>query len=405
MDVLHGGPASRAAISRATGLSKPTVSAVMRDLEDADIIRQLGTSIGRVGRSSTLYEVNRTAAFALGMDVGGSKIVAGITDLFGATRAERTESTRRDHGSDLLTQVADIFGRLVAESGIERTHVRAAGISIPGVIHPESDQVTRAFNVPALSEMHPHRDFSAALGIPVVIANDANLAAAGEQWRGSALDSTDFVALFIGNGIGLGIVMDGAIYLGAHGAAGEIGQLPLAPGPVDPAWTIGGPFEDTASGPAVMSRLRALRSGRAAGQVPETVAELFDAASAGESVAVELIEEEARLLAFGIATVVAIVDPARVVLGGSFGAHPGLLEPVRRHLAAMVPQAPEVVTSSLGDRASFYGSVAVALNAAREQLLRDVRKNGLAGDDGAEVTAPGEGRLIHGHRASQWVRR
>ncbi len=383
MDLLHRGPASRAAISRATGLSKPTVSAVVRDLEEAGLVRLGGRASGGVGRSSTLYEVNPSAAYGLGFDIGGTSLRAALVDLFGTSLAEVNEPTRHERRAELLAQVADVYERLLREAGVARADVRAAGISVPGVIHPETDVITAAYNVPALTDAHPHRDFTDALGLPVLIANDVNLAAAGEQWRGSAAGSSNFVALSIGTGIGVGIVADGAIYVGARGAAGEIGLLPLAPGPIDFSRTVGGPFEDAASGPAALARLRAAVASapRTSLTADATLPELFDAAAAGDPLAVELVEQEARLLAFGIAAIVELIDPALIVLGGGLGANPALLEPVRRHVAAIVVEPPDIVTTSLGGRASLMGAVAVALNAVRDQLLREVRRV-RAGRDG-----------------------
>jgi predicted NBD/HSP70 family sugar kinase len=376
MDLLHGGPASRAAISRVTGLSKPTVSAVIRDLEEAGLVRLGGRASGPIGRSSSLYEVNPAAAFSLGVDIGGTSVRAVLTDVFGEVLAEAKEATDGQTAAGLVDQLDTVYRRLLQMSGVDRADVRAAGVSVPGVIHPDADRVTGAYNVPALAGMQPQRDIGVALGLPVVIANDVNLAAAGEQWRGSAADAADFVAISIGTGIGVGIVAGGSVYLGARGAAGEIGLLPLAPGPVDFGATVGGPLEDAASGAAALARLRAaVASGRPTSLAEtDTLRGMFAAAADGDALATELVEEEARLLAFGIAAIVALIDPAVVVLGGGLGANPGLLEPVRRHVATMVQAPPEIVTSSLGGRASLMGAVAVALNAVRDQLLQDVRR-------------------------------
>lgn len=371
LDVLHSGSTSRAAISRITGLSKPTVSNVVRDLEKIGLIRPGGRSMGSVGRTSTLYEVNPSAGYALGVDIGGTKVRAAVTDAFGEPLAEITEPTHRERAEELLRQTASLLERLLEQSGVDRSAVIAAGISVPGVLHPDTDEITAAYNVPALAQLHPTRDFGAALRMPVVIANDVNLAAAGEQWRGSAVGVPNFVAISIGTGIGLGIVVDGTIHLGARGAAGEIGWLPLRPGPVDFARTVGGELEDQISAPAILARLAAsvdigeeTRLRR-----DSTLQDVFAAAADGDPLAERLVDQEAALVAFVTAAVSAIVDPSLVVLGGGVGANANLLEPVRRHLAQMLPDPPQIVTSTLGDRASLFGAIAVALDALRTRLL------------------------------------
>lgn len=170
MDLLHGGPASRAAISRVTGLSKPTVSAVIRDLEEAGLVRLGGRASGPIGRSSSLYEVNPAAAFSLGVDIGGTSVRAVLTDVFGEVLAEAKEATDGQTAAGLVDQLDTVYRRLLQMSGVDRADVRAAGVSVPGVIHPDADRVTGAYNVPALAGMQPQRDIGVALGLPVVIA-------------------------------------------------------------------------------------------------------------------------------------------------------------------------------------------------------------------------------------------
>jgi predicted NBD/HSP70 family sugar kinase len=376
MDVLHRGPVSRAAISRQTGLSKPTVSAVIRDLEEVGLVRTRGLVEGQVGRASTLYEVNPAAAYALGVDVDGFHVRATITDLFGDARAELEEPTSLDNPDQLLAQIRGLHRALLRKAGIERAQVRAAGLSVPGIVDTELDRITAAYNVPALMRMHPHRDVRDVLQLPVVIGNDANLAAAAEQWRGSATGLRDFVALWIGFGVGLGIVAGGSVLSGAHGAAGEIGQLPLGLGPIDRSRSIRGPLEDTASGPSLLDQLRAAlaRGGRSSLGPDASIGDLFDAADSGDGVAGEVVAGEAEMIAFAIAAIVAVLNPGLVVLGGSVGANGGLLEPVRRRVAELVLQPPRIETSALGDRATLLGAVAVAIDRAREQLLGEVRR-------------------------------
>lgn len=390
MDVLHRGPVSRAAISRQTGLSKPTVSAVIRDLEEVGLVRARGRTNGQVGRASTLYEVNPTAAYALGMDIDGFHVRATITDLFGDPRAELVEPTALDRPEELLAQIRDLHGSLLRKTGIERDQVRAAGVSVPGILDMEEDRVTAAYNVPALMRMHPHRDVRDALGLPVVIGNDANLAAAAEQWRGRATGLRDFVAIWIGFGVGLGIVSGGSVLSGARGSAGEIGQLPLAVGPIDRSRSSRGPLEDSASGPSLLDNLRsALAGGGRSSLGPDaSIADLIDAADAGDALAVDIVATEAELIAFAIAAIAAVLNPELVVLGGSVGAHRGLLEPVQRRVAEAVLEPPRIETTALGDRATLMGAVAVAIDRAREQLLGEVHRTAGRSWELAPAAAP-----------------
>jgi predicted NBD/HSP70 family sugar kinase len=371
--VLHEGAVSRARIARLTGLSKPTVSSVVQDLEACGLVREQGQLSGNVGRPSTLYEVNPRAGYVLGVDVGGSKIRAGIADLYGEVVAEVTDRTAKTSGQALVRQIVRLFGKLVTRSKLDRNLVRAAGVGVPGIFDPAADHVFYAPNLPVLEELAITDALVRALGLPVLIDNDVNLAAVGERWRGLAGDQDHFVAISIGTGIGMGIVLGGEIYRGARGAAGEIDFLPMGADPFDPHGTHG-PLEAAVTGPALLDRLRARVESGAETSVAndDEVQGVFDGADRGDPVAVELVEEEARIVALAIAAVAAVLDPRLVVLGGGIGSNPVLLEPVRRHVARIFPRRLDVRTSALGDRAAFLGAVAVGLRAARQSLLAEV---------------------------------
>ncbi len=373
--LLHQGPASRAAIARGTGLSKPTVSAVVRDLEACGLVREGGRLSGPIGRSSMIYEMNPRGGYVVAFDVGGTKTRAGLADLYGEVAAERVEPTTREGGCAVVAQLAHLCQALRAEAGIDHALIRAGGISLPGVIDTVADRVSAAFNVRGLDDIRPARDLGTALNLPVVVGNDVNLAAIGEMWRGRATGVDDFVALSIGTGIGAGVVIEGTLYTGSTGAAGEVGFLPLAGDPFDPVHRAGGPFETSASGPRLLDLLVAARaSGRATTADPaDNVAGIFAAAGAGDPLATELVEGEARWVALAIAAVAAVLDPSLVVLCGGVGSNPGLVEPVRRRLAGLLPRPPDVEAGALGDRAPFFGALAVALQVAREQLLAEAR--------------------------------
>jgi predicted NBD/HSP70 family sugar kinase len=369
--VLREGPVSRARIARLTGLSKPTVSSVVKDLVACGLVRERGRDAGSVGRPSTLYESVARAGFVFAADVGGTKVRAGIADPYGEVIAEATEPTVRDRGAAVVEQVARIFRSLMTRAGLPTGRVWAAGIGIAGIYDPEADRVSSAPNLPPdLPEIPLSGALVEAMGIPVVIENDVNLAAVGERWRGLAADRDHFVSISIGTGVGMGIVLNGELYRGSRGAAGEIDFLPLGEDPFD-GQREHGPLESASTGPAILERLRRRVRGDAAPYVPsdDAVAAIFEAAERRDPLALDLVEEEARTVALAIVSVSAVLDPQLVVLGGGVGSNPGLLEPVRRYVAQAFPRPLQIEVSALGDAAAFYGAVAAGLRAAREELL------------------------------------
>jgi predicted NBD/HSP70 family sugar kinase len=207
-----------------------------------------------------------------------------------------------------------------------------------------------------------------ALPPTVTLDNDANLAAVGERTYGSGRDARTFVYVSVGTGIGMGVIIDGELYRGAHGAAGEVGYLPLgAEGgePAGPDARRRGILEEAASADAVV------RTAKRLGMAGATSAKrVFAAARGGDELALAAVEAEADRLALVVGTVAAIIDPEFVLLGGGIGSNIDLLRPpLERRLAELTPLAPPVAEGELGPDATVLGAVASALDTARDLVF------------------------------------
>jgi predicted NBD/HSP70 family sugar kinase len=203
----------------------------------------------------------------------------------------------------------------------------------------------------------------------VALDNNVNLAALGERWRGHARDVATFAFLAVGAGIGMGLVHNGELVRGGHGAAGEVAYLPL-PGAVPQAQRVGHGRERLAleaGGYAILAALRARADWP--GTRPQSVAELFAQAAAGVAPARELVEAEGYQVGLTVASACAVFDPELVVLGGGIGCNPMLLPVVRDTVQALVPFPPRLEISALGDVASLTGALSIALDRARTELL------------------------------------
>jgi predicted NBD/HSP70 family sugar kinase len=247
------------------------------------------------------------------------------------------------------------------------------------VIDRSSGRVTSlAYNVTPEGGFDPLAVLRGRFDLPVLVDNNVNLAAVGEKWFGLARGISTLVYIAIGAGIGMGVIIDDELVRGAHGAAGEIGYLPLVGDPFDPRHRLHGGLEDEVAAAGILAAFQSRRGDRASDA--STAHEVFDLARSGDPTAREVVDNVASLLGAAIATVCAILDPELVVLGGGIGASPLLLRPVRGAAAALVPITARIETSLLGDRAALQGAIAVALQAARAQLLSqgggsDPRKN------------------------------
>lgn len=369
--ILREGAVSRARIARLTGLSKPTVSSVVQSLEACGLVQEYGRRTGAAGLPPTLYEINPRAGYVLGIDLGGTKVRAGIADLYGEVVVEELDSTARGSGKAVVRQIARLYRRLLRRARLDDGLVRAAAIGVPGIFDQASDRVSAAPNVPGLMELPVSETLTEMLDVPILIENDVNLAAIGERWRGLAR-ADHVVVISIGTGIGMGILIDGEVYRGSRGAAGEIDFLPIGGDPFASDRSHG-PLEAAVAAPALVERLRErTSSGESASIcVDEGPAGILAAADRGDRDALELLDEEARTVALTIAAVAAVLDPELVVLGGGVGSNPGLLDPVRRYVSQIFPRPVDIRTTALGDRATFYGAVAIALRAARQELLAE----------------------------------
>jgi predicted NBD/HSP70 family sugar kinase len=326
-------------------------------------VRERGRVTGQVGRSPVAYEFNPRSGFVIGVDLGGTRLLAALADLGGGVLDELVEATDTRGGRQLLGQIHALSRSVAERAEVPWDAVRCVAIGSPGVLNPQTGILDFAANVPAFGDLRVQDELTRQLGVPVLLDNDVNMAVLGEQWQGLGQGSSDFVFIAIGTGVGMGLVVDDEIRRGARGAAGEICYLPFGADPLDPGNQVLGAFEEAAAGRGLVRRY--VEAGGPEVDVPE----IFAAATAGDPAAVRALDDEGRLVARAICAVASVLDPELVVLGGGIGARPELLEPVRAWLGRLMRQPPEVYTSALGHRASLCGAIAVALREAHQRLF------------------------------------
>jgi predicted NBD/HSP70 family sugar kinase len=361
--ILHDGPISRASLALRTGLSKQTVSEIVRDLENEGWVAETGRTAGPVGRSAVTYEIVPAAAHVVAADVGGSKIKIGVLDLVGDFVAEATEPTDRRGGSHVIDQICRMCLDAMQTSRLNPGNAKLAVIGVPGVPEPTSGKVSMAPNIPGLDAMDVAASLERGLGMRVVVSNDVNLATQGEAWRGAGQGVSNLAYVALGTGIGSGLMIAGELVRGANDAAGELGFLPFGANPLEPESLRIGAFERVVASSGIRSRYHE-RSGKIA-----EVVEIFDQARDGEEAAQDVIRETGMLLAAGIASICAIVNPQKVVIGGSIGSRVELIEEVRASLPRYFPSPVEVEGGSLGSRASLVGAAAVGLGLLHNALF------------------------------------
>jgi len=371
-----------------TGLSKPTVKEVVDDLlrdrfimespvaDDGDLPRT-----GRIGRRPRPLAFRADLGYVLGLDVGADKILAVVADASGAVVAtSRRKSAPQIHAGPraMLTAVRTTAHDALAAGGIDPARLTAVGVGTPGVVDPASGRISLAPQIVGWDGLALGHEIERWFPCPVYVDGETHLSLLAERRIGVARNIDDAVYVHIGVGISCGILVGGAIYRGANGAAGEIGYLTVVAHAARPA-DGSGPFEFAAGGGAFARRGQQAAAGAAgavlrdlAGGDPAAVdaVVVFAAAQRHDAAALEIVEDLTALLARGIASVVTTLNPATVVIGGGLSrAGAALLAPLAARVQALVPMPPRFVLSSLGDQAVALGAVQLALQALDEQLF------------------------------------
>ncbi|BBE70835.1 ROK family transcriptional regulator [Oharaeibacter diazotrophicus] len=365
MDVLlHRGATSRADLAQITGLSKQTMSQVIRTLEEAGWVRVKGVTTGRIGRAPVAYEVAAEAGYVIGADLGATNVRVAIADIVGNVVGAVEMPSDPRGGRDLVARLDHLKTRLLADCGVDPARVLDAVVATPGVIDPATGTLALAPNVAGLGDF----DFAAALrdvmAVDVVIENDVNAAAIGESWCGCAVGVDDMAFVSLGTGIGLGALVGGRLLRGAGGAAGEISYLPFGADPAEPESLDRGALERALGAAGIRERYREL-----GGTAGLQVRDIFARAAQGDAAAAATAAEAARNAALLVVAVAALLDPAKVVLGGNIGRHPLMADLIRRELPRLSRRPVPIDTSILGQRATLFGAIAIALNAAHNRLF------------------------------------
>jgi predicted NBD/HSP70 family sugar kinase len=361
------GPCSRAELARLSGLSKPTVSLALANLERSGLIKIAGQRTGVPGRSARLFEISPDAGFVLGLDIGHHYLRGALADLTGEIRAKQSARTRASSVRGRVTELIRLADALCAAAGIARSAITQTVIGSPGVYDPRRGAMSLTGGLSGLSRPAVLAGLRDAFGDGLVIENDVDAAALAERAHGHGSEFASFAFVWIGTGIGLGLVLDGRLHRGAHGVAGEIAYMPISEGEGADEQDARrrGTLEAAGSAPAVVRAAR-----RAGMRGPVSARSVFAAAARGDDRAVAVVAAEARLVAKAISAVVTVVDPELVVLGGGIGQAPGFAAAVTAELGALSPVLPEVRVSALGTDAVVDGCLASGADLAWARLVR-----------------------------------
>ena len=362
------GQISRADIARRTGLSRSTVSSLVADLQADGLVVERpepGSAYGaQGGRPPILLSFDASAGAAVGIDFGHSHLRVAVSDLASTILAERTRPLDTDHDAqEGLDAAADLVSETLADAGVPRSAVIGAGVGLPGPIEQSLGVVGSSAILPGWIGMTAETEMRRRLDIPVMVDNDANLGALAEAAFGAGRDAGDLIYLKVSSGIGAGLILNGRLYRGSQGLAGELGHVLVDPDGIVCRCGNRGCLETVAATGALVDLLR-----RSHGE-DVTVQDMLDAARAGDLGCRRVIQDAGRALGQVVAALLNVLNPELLVVGGDLAAAGDLLldgmrESVSRAALPEASRGAELVAGVLGDRAQVLGALALVVSEA-----------------------------------------
>jgi predicted NBD/HSP70 family sugar kinase len=364
---------SRADIARRTGLSRSTVSSLVADLQADGLVVERpepGLAHGsQGGRPPIMLSFDASAGAAVGIDFGHSHLRVAVSDLASTILAERSRPLDTDQDAQQgLDAAADLVADTLADAGVARSAVLGAGMGLPGPIGSGEGVVGTSAILPGWIGMTAEAEMRRRLDIPVMVDNDANLGALAEAAFGAGRDAGDLVYLKVSSGIGAGLILNGRLYRGSGGLAGELGHVLVNPDGIVCRCGNRGCLETVAATGALIDLLR-----RSHGE-DLTVQAMLDLAHAGDAGCRRVIHDAGRALGQVVATLFNVLNPELVVVGGELArAGELLLAGVRESVArSALPEASrgaDVVVGTLRDRAQVLGALALVVSEADRALV------------------------------------
>lgn len=362
--VATSGPSTRPQLSAALNFSKPTMSAAVTELERYRLVVPAGINRGGVGRSSVTYSVGPEAGVVIGIDCGTTQIHAIVCSIDGTKIAEVEKPSRAMSGGERFEALRSVIEEVLRQCPDQAPFLRTVVIALPNIISPNLERLPERDRFLLAAER-----ICRVYRVPVLLENNVNCAALAEYHYGAAKGHSFAIYMQIGVKVGVGIVIDGKLFRGFKGGAGEVGHLPFPwsereqPRPSH--------VETYLGSAALVERARA--EWGEGGTAPKNTNELFSRAQQGEPAARAAVEKHGRDIGNLAAACVSLLDPELIVVGGGVGQNAVLL-PAIRTVVEQLCWPVEIVTSELSKRATGLGAVRLAMDFTLARLLGEEAK-------------------------------
>ncbi|PSL40091.1 MarR family transcriptional regulator [Planomicrobium soli] len=356
-------PISRAQIAKETSLTPPTVSSIVKELMEQGLVREsvLGHSSG--GRKPTMLHIDTDAFYVIGVDAGPENVVCVLTDLTGTILERKSRVLKNPLTNEqFLSELKDAINALLQTSEADQEKIIGIGVAMHGVVdvHTGTSLVAPILNlrnIPIKEVLEQH------FNVTVKVENDARAMALGESWFGGHGDADSMVAVNIGRGVGAGIVMNGKLYHGAQGIAGEFGHMAVDINGEVCECGNRGCLQTFISGTAIAKRAKSRlkeQDGTLTGK------DVFELAESGRQDCVDLLQETGHIMGVGLTNLIHVLNPSEIVLGGGVMKSEKFLMPaaiaaIQQKVLTPEARKTHVTVSRLGDEATVLGAIALLL--------------------------------------------
>lgn len=321
--IRSAGPISRTELTAATGLTQPAISLIVRKLLDDEVIVEAGTVPSTGGKPRRLLDINRRSRHGVGMQLGFESATLVATDTNGGMVArERLPGAGSAEPAGVIARLADALLRFLRAADISSTSVAGVAVVLPGPMRTDPGVIIEAPTLPRWRDVSLRSEFETALQMPVLVDNDASAAALGEFWSRGVSRYRAFACVYIGSGIGAGVVVDGALFRGSSSNAAELGHITVDPSGPECFCGNTGCLEVVAAPRVMVARALADATvARSLGvEADATVAQNWElisrAAVEDHPVAARLVTESARAVAGAVLSLTNLFDLDDIVLSG-----------------------------------------------------------------------------------------
>lgn len=366
------GSCSRADLVRASGLSAPTVTNVVKDLLSADLVEPLGGGESSGGRPPDMIRFKAERGCLLAVEITAQNISLLLTDLNGSELdlVKIQLQNRKTTPDAICTYIGEELKTLLRKQKRTREQLLVVVVGVPAIANVDEGSVLSISTLEGWRSVPLRAMLSKVTNCLVIVENDMNLAALGEKYCGAAQAEKDFVFMYIGRNVGAGIFLGGRIHHGSHWSAGEIAYLRL-PSISRRLPTIHefGELETVLTSSGILKSWhddggKSSQNGRKMDAVG-----ILKLAQAGNAKAAKIVRRRAEIVADIIVNLSLVLNPGLILLGGEVGSHPVLIDFVRKQLEGNEFAVPKVSPSSPGNRAVLSGAIALALDAVPGVVL------------------------------------